>query len=85
MSSDPRTAFSELACASFETLVLSIPALGKPVTAIHHIGDIDRAGLRIPASANRLAENSQPPPVVPAVKLYDARSFIQPSSATFDV
>ncbi|MFC7617272.1 Wadjet anti-phage system protein JetD domain-containing protein [Actinokineospora soli] len=57
--------------AGFETSVHSIPALGPPlVREIRYFGDLDRNGLRIPASASRIAELSGLPPVLPASPLY---------------
>jgi hypothetical protein len=58
--------------AGFEASVLSIADLGRPVSAIRYFGDLDRAGLRIPANASDLAVASGLPPVRPAAGLYGA-------------
>jgi hypothetical protein len=58
--------------AGFEVSVLSIPRLAGQVSGIRYFGDLDQAGLRIPANADRLARASGLPPVRPAVGLYDA-------------
>ncbi len=58
--------------AGFEASVLSIPRLAEQVTGIRYFGDLDQAGLRIPANADRLARVSGLPPVRPATRLYDA-------------
>jgi Wadjet protein JetD, C-terminal len=56
----------------FEASILSLEDLDRPVSAIRYFGDLDRVGLRIPASASELAVTSGLPPVLPAVELYDA-------------
>lgn len=57
---------------AFEASVLSIVRLESAVAAVRYFGDLDRAGLRIPANADRLARASGLPPVQPASELYDA-------------
>lgn len=54
--------------AAFEASVLSVRDL--PVDEIRYFGDLDAAGLRIPANASRLAEAEGLPPVRPATGLY---------------
>jgi hypothetical protein len=58
--------------SGFEASVLSVASLAHQVREIRYFGDLDRNGLRIPASASRLAVLSGLPPVRPAVALYDA-------------
>ena len=56
--------------AAFEASVRSIASL--PVTTVRYFGDLDEAGLRIPAAAAVTASAGGLPPVLPAVGLYDA-------------
>jgi hypothetical protein len=58
--------------AGFEASVLSIADLDRPVSQIRYFGDLDRAGLRIPANASQIATASGLPPVRPATGLYGA-------------
>lgn len=55
---------------AFEASVRSIATM--QVTAVRYFGDLDEAGLRIPAAAAATATASGLPPVRPAVGLYDA-------------
>jgi hypothetical protein len=59
---------------AFEASVLSVRDLiddaDPPVDEIRYFGDLDAAGLRIPASASRLAEQEGLPAVRPATGLY---------------
>ena len=54
--------------AAFSSSVLSLTA--APPAAIRYFGDLDAAGLRIPAAASELAQQSGLPPVLPATGLY---------------
>lgn len=55
---------------AFVSSVLSLVA--EPPTAIRYFGDLDAAGLRIPARASALAVSEGLPPVRPATGLYRA-------------
>ena len=55
---------------SFEQSVLSIPLLDPLPRHVRYFGDLDRAGLRIAASAARRAVQAGLPPVLPAVGCY---------------
>lgn len=55
---------------AFGSSVLSLA--GDPPVAIRYFGDLDAAGLRIPARASDLAVSEGLPPVRPAVGLYRA-------------
>lgn len=54
--------------AAFTSSVLSMT--DRPPGAISYFGDLDAAGLRIPAAASVLAEDAGLPPVRPATPLY---------------
>lgn len=56
--------------AAFGASVLSLRA--DPPGAIRYFGDLDPAGLRIPAGADTLARKNGLPPVQPATGLYSA-------------
>lgn len=58
--------------AGFESSVLSLARRTPPPREIRYFGDVDAVGLRIPASASRIAESAGLPPVRPAVGLYRA-------------
>ncbi|MGH3872197.1 MAG: DUF2399 domain-containing protein [Pseudonocardiaceae bacterium] len=58
--------------AAFEASVLSIPRLGRPVSAIAYFGDLDEKGLRIPSNAATLAQREGLPMLRPATGLYAA-------------
>lgn len=58
--------------AGFEASVLSLLDLDRPVSRVWYFGDLDRAGLRIPANASEIAAASGLPIVRPAVGLYSA-------------
>jgi hypothetical protein len=55
---------------SFEQSVLSIPLLDPQPRHVRYFGDLDRAGLRIAASAARQAAQAGLPPVLPATGCY---------------
>jgi hypothetical protein len=55
---------------SFEQSVLSIPLLDPAPRHVRYFGDLDRAGLRIAASAARQAAQAGLPPVLPAIACY---------------
>jgi hypothetical protein len=55
---------------SFEQSVLSIPLLDPQPRHVRYFGDLDRAGLRIAASAGRQAARAALPPVLPATGCY---------------
>ena len=55
---------------SFEQSVLSIPLLDPPARHVRYFGDLDRAGLRIAASAARQAAQVGLPLVLPAIECY---------------
>lgn len=55
---------------AFSASVLSLRA--DPPSAIRYFGDLDEAGLRIPATASAIAEQHALPAVVPAAGLYTA-------------
>jgi hypothetical protein len=55
---------------SFEQSVLSIPLLDPPPRHVRYFGDLDRAGLRIAASAARRAAQAGLPLVLPAIGCY---------------
>lgn len=57
--------------AAFEASVRSVVDLRPTVTQVRYFGDLDYAGLRIPWSAARIAQEEQLPPVQPALHLYD--------------
>ena len=56
----------------FEASVLSIPLIERPLNEIRYFGDLDAAGLRIPASASIIAQSEGLNPVMPASGLYRA-------------
>jgi hypothetical protein len=56
--------------AAFEASVLSVRDRHPAVAEVRYFGDLDAAGLRIPASASRLAVQEGLPPVRPATGLY---------------
>ncbi|MGQ0776199.1 MAG: Wadjet anti-phage system protein JetD domain-containing protein [Pseudonocardiales bacterium] len=58
--------------AGFESSVLSVASMEPVVREIRYFGDLDVAGLRIPASASRLALQEGLPAVQPATALYTA-------------
>jgi hypothetical protein len=59
--------------AAFESSVLSLAdAEDAPPEQIHYFGDLDAAGLRIPASASALALEAGLSPIRPATHLYTA-------------
>lgn len=58
--------------AGFESSVLSVASREPVVREIRYFGDLDAAGLRIPASASRLALQEGLPAVQPATTLYTA-------------
>ncbi|MGH3913785.1 MAG: Wadjet anti-phage system protein JetD domain-containing protein [Pseudonocardiaceae bacterium] len=58
--------------AGFESSVLSVISMEPAVREIRYFGDLDAAGLRIPASASRLALQEGLPAVQPATTLYTA-------------
>lgn len=58
--------------AAFEASVLAVARLQPAVTEVRYFGDLDRAGLRIPINADRLAQTEGLPPIQPATDLYDA-------------
>ncbi|HKR50387.1 MAG TPA: Wadjet anti-phage system protein JetD domain-containing protein [Pseudonocardiaceae bacterium] len=58
--------------AGFESSVLSVASVEPAVREICYFGDLDAAGLRIPAAASRLAEQEGLPAVQPATALYTA-------------
>ena len=58
--------------AGFESSVLSVASLEPAVREIRYFGDLDAAGLRIPAAASRLARQVGLPAVRPATALYTA-------------
>jgi hypothetical protein len=55
---------------SFEQSVLSIPLLDPQPRHVRYFGDLDRAGLRIAASAARQAAQADLPPMLPATGCY---------------
>jgi hypothetical protein len=55
---------------SFEQSVLSIPLLDPAPRHVRYFGDLDRAGLRIAASAARQAAQAGLPLVLPAIECY---------------
>jgi hypothetical protein len=55
---------------SFEPSVLSIPLLDPQPRHVRYFGDLDRAGLRIAASAARQAAQADLPPMLPATGCY---------------
>lgn len=55
---------------SFEQSVLSIQLLDPPPRHVLYFGDLDRAGLRIAASAARQAAQAGLPPMLPAIACY---------------
>jgi hypothetical protein len=55
---------------SFEQSVLSIPMLDPQPRHVRYFGDLDRAGLRIAASAARQAAQAGLLPVLPAIACY---------------
>lgn len=58
--------------AGFESSVLSVASWEPAVREIRYFGDLDAAGLRIPAAASRLARQAGLPAVRPATPLYTA-------------
>jgi hypothetical protein len=56
----------------FVASVTSAADLPGPIEAIRYFGDLDEAGLRIPAKASRSAAGAGLPPVRPAGALYEA-------------
>lgn len=54
----------------FERAVVAVRGLGREIGAIAYFGDLDAAGLRIPASASLRAVEAGLPPVRPAAGLY---------------
>ncbi|MGH3887718.1 MAG: Wadjet anti-phage system protein JetD domain-containing protein [Pseudonocardiaceae bacterium] len=58
--------------AGFESSVLSVASMEPAVREILYFGDLDVAGLRIPAAASRLALQEDLPAVLPATALYTA-------------
>ncbi|MGH3931702.1 MAG: Wadjet anti-phage system protein JetD domain-containing protein [Pseudonocardiaceae bacterium] len=58
--------------AGFESSVLSVASMRPAVREIRYFGDLDAAGLRIPAAASRLALQEGLPAVRPATALYTA-------------
>lgn len=58
--------------AGFESSVLSVASMRPAVREIRYFGDLDAAGLRIPAAASRLARQVGLPAVRPATALYTA-------------
>lgn len=58
--------------AGFESSVLSVASMEPAVREIRYFGDLDAAGLRIPAAASRLARQEDLPAVRPATALYTA-------------
>ena len=58
--------------AGFESSVLSVASMGPAIREIRYFGDLDAAGLRIPAAASRLAQQEGLPAVQPATALYTA-------------
>lgn len=58
--------------AGFEASVLSVASVMPAVREIRYFGDLDAAGLRIPAAASRLALLEGLPAVRPATALYTA-------------
>ncbi len=58
--------------AGFESSVLWVASMKPAVREIRYFGDLDAAGLRIPAAASRLACQEGLPAVRPATALYTA-------------
>lgn len=58
--------------AGFESSVLSVASMRPAIREIRYFGDLDAAGLRIPAAASRLAHQEGLPAVQPATALYTA-------------
>lgn len=55
---------------AFEASVRTVPELRPAVAEVRYFGDLDFDGLRIPASAARISDLEQLPPVRPALRLY---------------